>query len=239
MIGYFPHAYPDELFYSICSRFSHRMRFPSTTSTKAALCMSIYSTTGIYLPQNLEALATSLPPGHPCKADVLIDEHTMLPFFAAFVSDDEYSLIRASMKYGGDKVHRVTGIIRPYLRWPMWTMRYCPACVVADRRAFGEAYWHRVHQIRGVEICPRHFCFLSVDDCNPRDEFISAKSRSLETQPRKIDPCNPACSLACEIDSLLSNSTGQTRGADWARRLLLKVQTAEPGNCRQNSIEPD
>jgi hypothetical protein len=39
-------------------------------------------------------------------------------------------------------------------------LRYCPLCVKEDRKQFGETYWHRVHQIRHISICPQHLCFL-------------------------------------------------------------------------------
>jgi len=38
--------------------------------------------------------------------------------------------------------------------------RYCPACAVLDREKFGEAYWHRIHQITGINVCAIHGCLL-------------------------------------------------------------------------------
>ena len=39
-------------------------------------------------------------------------------------------------------------------------MRYCPLCAAADREQHGETYWHRKHQLPGVEICMEHRCRL-------------------------------------------------------------------------------
>ena len=39
-------------------------------------------------------------------------------------------------------------------------MRYCPLCAAADREKHGETYWHRKHQLPGVEICLKHRCRL-------------------------------------------------------------------------------
>ena len=39
-------------------------------------------------------------------------------------------------------------------------MRYCPLCAAADREQHGETYWHRKHQLPGVEICLEHRCRL-------------------------------------------------------------------------------
>src|SRR4030095_7232407 len=39
-------------------------------------------------------------------------------------------------------------------------LRYCPACVAEDRWQYGEAYWHRLHQVPGVIVCPHHAAWL-------------------------------------------------------------------------------
>ena len=49
-------------------------------------------------------------------------------------------------------------------------MRYCPLCVNADREKYGETYWHRSHQIRNVNICPKHKCHLINSSVSIRNE---------------------------------------------------------------------
>lgn len=39
-------------------------------------------------------------------------------------------------------------------------LRYCPLCIKNDRRKYGEAYWHNIHQLREMIICPIHKCYL-------------------------------------------------------------------------------
>jgi hypothetical protein len=39
-------------------------------------------------------------------------------------------------------------------------LRFCPACVAEERNKTGEAYWHRLHQVTGVLVCPTHGLFL-------------------------------------------------------------------------------
>lgn len=36
------------------------------------------------------------------------------------------------------------------------TLCYCPACACDDRKKYGETYWHRIHQIRGITVCEKH-----------------------------------------------------------------------------------
>ena len=40
-------------------------------------------------------------------------------------------------------------------------LRYCPECFDEDIAAYGEPYWHRLHQIPGIAVCPRHGCWLA------------------------------------------------------------------------------
>ena len=39
-------------------------------------------------------------------------------------------------------------------------LKFCPLCAVEDRQKYGEAYWHRKHQIRNISICTAHKCRL-------------------------------------------------------------------------------
>lgn len=54
-------------------------------------------------------------------------------------------------------------------------------------------YWHRIHQIPGIEICPIHAVFLENSSAtwrSPRNpsRFISAEKAIQDTQPRTFDP---------------------------------------------------
>ena len=39
-------------------------------------------------------------------------------------------------------------------------LRLCPLCVGEDRKKYGEAYWHRKHQMIGIDVCAVHGCRL-------------------------------------------------------------------------------
>lgn len=47
---------------------------------------------------------------------------------------------------------------------PAFPLRFCPACLHEDLRAFGMSYWRRVHQLPGVTICAEHRCHLVGSD---------------------------------------------------------------------------
>jgi hypothetical protein len=71
-------------------------------------------------------------------------------------------------------------------------LRFCPVCADEDRKRVGEPYWHRVHQISGVVICPIHAVLLEDSNAlwrNPRNpsKFISANKAIVPIAPRAFD----------------------------------------------------
>lgn len=50
-------------------------------------------------------------------------------------------------------------------------LKYCPDCIKADQKRYGESYWHREHQIPYMSICRKHGCRLKEHSCKLRQEF--------------------------------------------------------------------
>ena len=67
-------------------------------------------------------------------------------------------------------------------------LRYCPQCVKEDRERHGETYWHRKHQIYGVDVCSVHGCRLEEstirNDTKTSPELITAESAVEEKEVR-------------------------------------------------------
>lgn len=83
-------------------------------------------------------------------------EHTLLAYYAAFISADELENAIACM--AGDSVAHLKlrlGILTSRFR-ANHPLKACAACMAEDRAAFGWAYWHVDHQYPGVWICQKH-----------------------------------------------------------------------------------
>ena len=93
-------------------------------------------------------------------ANDLISDHTVLPYYSAFMPDDRYEQIRQDMRgESGSGIHLRFG--NAYRAVPqVQHLRYCPVCVDEDRQQYGEAYWHREHHLPGIGVCARHAVFL-------------------------------------------------------------------------------
>lgn len=186
MIGFFPEPFPDELFYSLCARYRQRANYRGRTSTVRDLFGSASFRVAVDLPSRLDHLVASFPPGHDYTADRLIDEHTLLPLCAAFLSPERVARVRTEMRQSAPRAvaGACAGVSRFAIR--LECLRHCPICVEDDRGRCGEAYWHRVHQASGVNLCPSHGVMLESSGIHAiyradREEFATLEE-SLPTE---------------------------------------------------------
>lgn len=209
MIGYFPAAYPDELLYSVCARCFDRLCYPSKQSIVQELFGTRTILACIELPSHLDKLVAALPAGHHYTADQLIDYHTLLPFYGPFLPPARLHRIRQDM-YGNNwpTIHMRAGIMASHVPLPRW-LRCCSLCVQEDEEAYGECYWHRIHQVPGVEVCPFHKVYLQnsnilAQNRETRYEFVSAKhaiQQMVLQEPISIDSRHEVL-LSVALDAL-------------------------------------
>ncbi len=156
MIGCFPDPYPDELFYSICARYAERVRYPKKNTFFRDLFDDEQVLGALEVPPRLKFLVQSLPPEHPYTIDDFIDKHTLFPFFRPFLSPER--ILRLRQYHTGNGSRDTEHSYWDRLNSPGRTryLRFCIECAREDRARFGEAYWHRIHQIQGILVCPTH-----------------------------------------------------------------------------------
>ncbi|HWT02905.1 MAG TPA: TnsD family transposase [Pyrinomonadaceae bacterium] len=179
MIGNFPTLYPDELFYSACARYQERTPYPSAKGTLLEMFGSV-CTSAVDLPCRLGDFAAMLPEGHSYTADRMIRSHTLYPLFRPFLPPARADALRDDMKgAGGLVIHRRSGVMASRIPLPE-RLRFCPVCRGEDQERFGETYWHRIHQIPGVLVCPAHEVFLQTSPVftthsRNRHRFVTAE----------------------------------------------------------------
>jgi len=158
VIRCFPDPHPDELFFSICARYSDRMRFPSIHALNRDLFGSHAVVPTIAFPSRFAALLENLPDVYGYSMDKFLNEHTLFPLFRPFLPQDRVLLLKEAMRgeKGGSAYTRIGINICPIPLPKVESLRFCTACVIEDRNKWGECYWHRIHQAPGVEMCPIH-----------------------------------------------------------------------------------
>jgi len=204
MLGHFPLPYPDELFYSICARFSDRMRYPKMRYAITEI-LGVGARPGVDLPGRIDSFISALPPGHHYTADLVIDNHTLLPFLAPFLTKERVQRLREEMRRSGGG----SGGVRAGLsagRGPLPVhIRFCPDCAQQDRNRYGERYWHRVHQLPGVVVCPDHGVFLENSDVLSSNSstkglvFFSADSSIGEVAASPLNPLDGHHSMLLDV----------------------------------------
>ena len=158
MIAFFPEVYPDELVYSWLARYGVRSGYTHYRAIADDLFTSHTAKPNlefvIELSQDAYEVITDAMP-----FESVIMQHTMFPYYARFLP------IERRQKAFGQlmnmrKSFNNTLYIRRNKTQHRPRLRYCPLCAESDRKQYGEAYWHRLHQLDHIDICPVHGCHL-------------------------------------------------------------------------------
>ena len=157
MITFFPVPYVDEVLYSVLARYHVRSGNISYKATMRDLFGSTSVTAVMDLPSNIHNLVNNMPLNSRYTEEYLIKNHTLFPFYSAFLPPERAEKVLESMKgENGGSIYSRTGIMASSITLNQY-FKFCPACAKEEKLQYGELYWHRVHQIPGVLVCPKHY----------------------------------------------------------------------------------
>ncbi|WHY86527.1 TnsD family transposase [Neobacillus novalis] len=154
MLHWFPTPYPDELLYSVLARYHVRSGNTSPKMTTEDLFEKRTVRSVWDLPANLNFLLSQL--GSYWDAEQLINNHTMYPYYGAFLLPKQAKQVKQSMMENkGSTIHTRIGVAASNvkLKTNLWV---CRDCIKEDMDTLGETYWRRVHQAPGVFMCSKH-----------------------------------------------------------------------------------
>jgi len=249
VIGFFPPLYPGELFYSACARFQQSLGFPSARKVLRELFGSVNALAVIDLPGRIEKFTSTLPPNADLSPWEIIWKHTLFPFYAAFRGMALARRLQQSLlTETGRWIHLRLGIMAGRVRPPEY-FRYCPGCHRESLKRYGECYWHRAHQIAGVEICPTHLLWLESSSVRRRNRshrhpFLPSLSEDCALPGRPIrsgDAIGEACIRIASAAHWLLNQenldcdTAAFR-AQYVERLRRLDLVTDRGSVRQREL---
>ena len=163
-------------------RYHIRSANPGAETTRREFWGYKGATKPLYLLSDLNSIIERLPAGTDITIDNLIWNHTMYPYVRPSLTKDRADFVY-SMLVGADDVGNFTyqkaGLSGRRLALPLY-LRFCPSCVKSDTARYGEAYWHRLHQLPGVQICPTHNEYIQDSDYSVRMIFRHFYPASLE-----------------------------------------------------------
>lgn len=162
-LPFFPSPYPDELLFSICARYHFRACNSSSAITANELFGSNRLNPLNYFPNSLQTLKERLPDKPHYSIKSILFKHTLLPLYVPFRSSSVYESICNAIT----SVNRIDSQLNNYIystnsdNLPMRrTLHFCHVCFHSDIKTYGEPYWHRCHQVHGVNICHKHMEWL-------------------------------------------------------------------------------
>lgn len=186
MVHFFPLPYPDETLYSVIARYKI---WNGNTNSKDVL-RELYGKETIvaskHLPSNIKELREHIPEQYNLSEDDLINRTTLYRYYLAFSNNERANIVYNQMiKSEGAKIFATLGLSNNSINNSN-SLKLCRKCFEEDKEKYGEAYWHREHQLAGVIICGKHKISLyEIDNKNIRNrqEFININHNDL---PEKI-----------------------------------------------------
>lgn len=153
---FFPTPYKDELLYSILARYCIQSGNSNAIQNFDDMFGTRNIIASIELSGKLSALIANMPLNTLYTSDYFIFKHTLFPFLASFVPEERAKDVMKNMKNGDvANAYNMLGLTASSISYNKY-FRFCPECMKEDIKNYGEAYWHRLHQITGVFICPKH-----------------------------------------------------------------------------------
>ena len=154
MIAQLPELYDDELIYSLLARYSVRSGLYLYRNVQEEIYGSSVHPTFEYINKMRPDLLRELG-----DIELIIRHHTMYGINARFQSGEKQTEALKKLKEGESDYQNYLWQSKNRNGGEKYA-RYCPVCAEHERKELGEAYWHRKHQIYGINICPEHHCYL-------------------------------------------------------------------------------
>ncbi|MBD1847877.1 TniQ family protein [Cyanobacteria bacterium FACHB-63] len=226
MLRTFPTPYPDELLYSIFARYHIRSGNRNfQQSIKELLGYVPQQLHGLALPNSLSILAKNLHPITNLTVESLVVEHTLYPFYKGFLTQSEAFLLKNLMrKKGGKPIFQIAKIAIIERDPNKQFLRFCSQCFEEDVQKYGEAYWHRTHQIPGFLVCLVHKRLLNVSLVSIQDGYLDCYAANSENCLINDSPAicqehtlQQLIEIAREI-SWLCNTQFDFKGLQWLRK---------------------
>jgi len=214
----FPVPYVEELLYSTLARAGVRQGLISPKQ----LLDEVFESRGVIatldLPNHLSTVSRWLPKAF--TPEKLLYRHTLFPIYAPFVPEDRrQQCMNWMFGEAQGSVHLALGVAASRIKTPR-RIRYCPACLAAQKAQHGEYFWLRAWQVAGIEACPEHGALIDTRLTRPatgRHQFIAA-SPEYCPMTRQLQGVPASAWISCQVQHLLDSPAQPSPSfAQWTR----------------------
>lgn len=158
MIVQFPSLLPDELVYSLLARYYAQSGYMRYTFVAEDLFQSKTVRPDIEFINQLTPVAIQMIT-KDMSIEQVIEKHTMFNYYGRFLQHDRRKKAFEAMINMQGGYHNLLPIPKRKGETRR-CLRYCTECADLDRKQYGFTYWHRAHQMIGINVCPIHGCRL-------------------------------------------------------------------------------
>lgn len=158
MITFLPQLYPDELIYSLLARYYIKTGYLAYIFAAQDLFTNPKDNPNIEFVNKLNDVLMHLITANISFKDIIL-KHTMFPYYSKFLPYERRTKAYQSLFNMDSNYCNLLPLPKSKNNTVRY-LRYCPLCVIKDREDYGETYWHRIHQMIGVNICTIHNCYL-------------------------------------------------------------------------------
>ncbi len=188
----FPRLYPGESLYSIISRYHSIIGHRIYITTTRELFENPFDLRLLFaLPYKVNHFYKWLPASIGITPDVVTRNHTAWNYASLAYNFDGGVLEKLnSVKHRKGRGKRKA--LMKCLLTEEITLKYCSVCASDEVKKYGEPYWHVLHLLKGILLCPLHKTFLRKITLNSStlnryltaEEIISAEG---ETQNEEYE----------------------------------------------------
>lgn len=237
-----PQLYEDELLYSFIARYEVWNGITADTVAMYNLYGKSHEFAFFDLPVDLESFMVRTG----ISVDYLIHEATLFDYYSVFKSDETREA--ALRMICGNQINRIRyalGVKTNKITTPKYA-RFCPKCREEELKKYGESYWHRMHQVTGILICPKHRCMLN------NSRLLYSNNNNYITTPNEwicfpkkndLELCKREFLLACEIGKdiqWLFKNYNTVIKSDYLIQKLYLLKVTEAGfNLRDSYIHDE
>ncbi|CAH9055550.1 hypothetical protein PSECIP111854_01601 [Pseudoalteromonas sp. CIP111854] len=128
-------------------------------------------------------------------------EQTLGRLFSYFLPQQSQPIFKTLLSNSGNAAIRACQLVT-FKESEELSLKYCPHCAREDIKKHGVAYWHRMHQVPGIEACHLHGFWLIHEDLPERPHV---KFLLLPKHAQESEPCSDlSCEFAKFTESLLN-----------------------------------
>jgi TniQ len=152
---YFPRPYPDELSGSLIVRARRHLGL-----TRYQMMTLISGRRDTHLPFMFSGLLPRIAELARLDEEELLVAHTPFCHLTAFMSRMATVRLRDQLIRKSDRDDRCYVRLNRMATEGDVYRRFCRVCAESEHSVFGEPYWHRTHNLPGVDVCLTHGCAL-------------------------------------------------------------------------------